>query len=121
MVKKAIVADDRQNWRENYVYAIKKGNFPDLEIDEVESGSDLVARVLQGDYSLVISDNDMEQEDAGLKALRAIRAAGNNTPFYLCSAGSIEQVALDAGANGFYNKASFDADKVLEDVAQYLR
>src|SRR3989338_10529834 len=109
MVKNVIVADDRENWRKMYV-AVLSSAFPDVHIDEVETGSDLVKRVLEGDYSLVISDNDMEGQGDGLEALRAIRKAGNNVPFYVISGRSIGDEALRLGANGFYNKALFDSD-----------
>ena len=120
MVKKAIVADDRSDWREMYVSAIKS-NFPDVEVDEVESGSDLVERVLSGDYCLAISDNDMEGQADGLRALKAIREAGSQVPFYLISGRSIGGEAIRLGANGFYDKAQFDSDKVVEDITQYLQ
>ena len=79
MVKNVIVADDHPSWRGMYVDVVK-GSFPDVHVDTVETGSDLVRRVLQGDYSLVISDNDMEEKGAGLKALQTIRQSGNNVP-----------------------------------------
>jgi DNA-binding NtrC family response regulator len=120
MAKKAIVADDRPEWRENYAWAITS-NFPDVEVDEVESGSELVDRVLSGDYCLAISDNDMEGHGDGLRALKAIREAGNQTPLYVISGRSIGDEARSLGANGFYDKARFDSDIVLEDMAQYLK
>jgi len=120
MIKNVIVADDDPNWRSTYVDAVKNA-FPDVNVDSVESGSDLVERVLQGDYSVVISDNDMEEDGAGLKALEAIREAGNQVPFYVCSGKSICDEALRLGANGFFDKICFDSDKMLEDIAQYLQ
>ena len=122
MVKNAIVADDHPSWREMYV-DIVKGAFPDVNVDAVETGSDLVKRVLEGDYSLVISDNDMEEKGVGLKALQTIRGSGNNVPLYIVSAGSsdVARNALRYGANGFYDKADFDSDKVLEEITSYLR
>src|SRR3989338_4492384 len=120
MVKNVIIADDHPSWRGMYV-DIVKGAFPDVHVDVVETGSGLVERVLQGDYSLVISDNDMEGHGDGLEALRVIRKAGNNVPFYVISGRNIGNEALHSGANGFYDKASFDSDKVSKDMAQYLR
>ena len=119
MTKKAIVADDRPEWRENYAWGITS-NFPDVEVDEVETGAALVERVLGGDYVLVISDNDMEGKGDGLRALEAIRGAGSDIPFYVCSGRAIGDEALRLGATGFYDKARFDSDKVREDMAQYL-
>ncbi|HLC91051.1 MAG TPA: response regulator [Candidatus Nanoarchaeia archaeon] len=122
MVKKVIVADDYPSWRGTYVSLVKNA-FPDAQVDAVETGSDLVERVLQGDYSLVISDNDMEEKGAGLKSLQKIRGSGNNVPFYLVSAGGSDVVrnALRYGANGFYDKGEFDSDKVVGDITQHLK
>lgn len=120
MTKKVIIADDHQSWREMYVQAVKSA-FPEVNIDEVESGTDLVERVLQGNYSAVISDNDMENKGAGLAALKRIRESGNNVPFYLISAGTNKDTALNSGANGFYKKAEFDSDQLIADITQYLK
>ncbi|MBI5393496.1 response regulator [Candidatus Woesearchaeota archaeon] len=123
MVKNVIVADDRENWRETYV-AVVASAFPDVHIDAVETGTDLVKRVLEGNYSVVISDNNMESNDNGLEeALRKIRQSGNNVPFYLISAGrlTLERDALQSGATGFYKKESFDSDKLIGDITKYLR
>lgn len=122
MVKNVIVADDRESWRGIYVRAINHA-FPNVQVDQVETGTNLVERVLQGDYSVVISDNDMEGKNDGLKALQRIRESGSNIPFYLVCSGNSEVArdALRCGANGFYDKADFDSDRVLADVAQYLQ
>ncbi len=119
-VKNVIVADDSQSWRDMYVEEVQFA-FPDVHVDSVESGSELVNRVLSGNYSLVLSDNDMEEHDDGLKALRTIREAGNNVPFYLLSAKSIGEEVLSSGANGFYDKADFDSDKLVADITQHLK
>src|SRR3989338_2121127 len=122
MTKNAIVADDHPSWRGMYVDIVKRA-FPDVHVDAVETGSDLVKRVLEGDYSLVISDNDMEEKGVGLKALQTIRGSGNNVPLYIVSGGSsnVARNALSYGANGFYDKSDFDSDKVLEDITQHLQ
>ena len=41
MVKKVIIADDHQSWREIYVDCIKNA-FPHVQVDQVETGKDLV-------------------------------------------------------------------------------
>ncbi len=120
MTKNVIVADDHQSWREMYVQAVKY-SFPAVNVDEVESGADLVERVLQGNYSVIISDNDMENEGAGLAALKRIRESGNNVPFYLLSAGTNKETALSSGVNGFYKKTEFDPDQLMADITQYLK
>lgn len=122
MAKKVIIADDDEQWREMHKEVIQR-SFPDANIDEVETGTDLVERVLHGDYSLVLSDNNMERTDAGLDALRKIREAGNGVPFYVICAGDskIAERALLYGANGFYDKAEYDSDKIVEDITKHLQ
>ena len=122
MLKNVIIAEDHLSWRGICVDLVKS-SFPDVQVDVVETGSDLVRRVLEGDYSLVISDNDMEEKGAGLKALQTIRGSGNNVPLYMVSSGSSDVVrkALCYGANGFYKKENFNSDKLLEDIAQHLQ
>ena len=119
MVKSVIVADDCLDWREMNVRKVQEA-FPDVHVDSVETGSELVKRVLEGDYSAVISDNNMEEEGAGLKALQTIRETGNQVPFYVCSGSNIGKEALRLGANGFYDKADFDSDQIRADLTQYL-
>ena|SRR3989338_7582946 len=122
IVKKVIVADDHPSWREIYVGTVKNA-FPDVHVDVVETGRDLVERVVSGDYSLAISDNDMEEEGAGIKALRTLREAGNNIPLYIVSGGSsdVARNALRYGASGFYTKTEFDSATVVTEIAQYLQ
>jgi len=121
MVKKVIVADDSQSWREMYAEEVQ-GAFPDVQVDAVGTGSELVDRVLSGNYLAVISDNDMEEHSAGLKALKAIRESGSEVPFYLWSAKSIGDKALSSGANGFYAKEEFETDmeRLVADITPYL-
>lgn len=121
MVYNVIVADDHQTWRETQAGEIQD-TFPDVRVDVVETREELVDRVLSGDYSVVVSDNDMENPNDGLEALRTIRKAGNNVPFYLWSARNIGDEALGSGANGFYKKDLFatEFEKMVTEIAQYL-
>jgi len=121
MVYTIIVADDHQTWRETQVGEIQDA-FPDVRVDMVETREELVGRVLSGDYSVVVSDNDMENPNDGLEALRAIRSAGNNVPFYLWSARNIGDEAISSGANGFYKKDQFatEFEMMVEEITQYL-
>lgn len=122
MVKKVIIADDDEIWREMHAVVVKRA-FPDVHIDQVETGTDLGERVLQGDYSLVLSDNNMERTDAGLDALRKIREAGNGVPFYVICTGNskIAGRALLYGANGFYDKAKYDDEEILKGITKHLQ
>lgn len=122
MVRNVIVADDHRSWRSIFV-SMFENSFPDVHVDVVETGRDLVQRVLAGDYSVAISDNDMEEKGAGLKALRQLRESGNNVPLYIVSGGSsdVARNALRYGASGFYDKDEFVSAKVVEEIKQYLQ
>ena len=121
MTKKAIVADDSEDWRGIHVSTIKEA-FPNVQVDEAKTGAELVELVLAGDYSLVISDNDMETISNGLYALKRIREAGNKVPFYLIS-GRVEfcEDALKLGATGSYSRrTSLDREQMAKDISKHL-
>jgi len=123
---KVIVAEDDSRWSEMYVDKLQD-RFPKVHVDVVETGKELVSHVLEGNYSLIISDNDMEDRNDGLKALETIRESGDKIPFYIISGSErVEECALQEGATGFYCKGSFDSDtnwfsnEVLENLAKHL-
>ncbi len=122
MTKKVIAADDVQTHRELYAEIIPKA-FPEVEVEIVETAEDLVSRVLNGDYSLIIADNDTKSKITGVEAIRQIREAGIQTPIYMVAAAStaVQKEALRLGANGFYDKATFDGDKFIADITKHLK
>jgi CheY-like chemotaxis protein len=122
MAKKVIVADDQEPWRTEYAEQATDAA-EDVHVDQVETGSELVDRVLAGNYSVVVSDNDMEEKGAGLKALRAIRLAGKQVPFYLISGGMdkiLEKEVMEAGATKAYDKADYGDVDLAAELKPYL-
>jgi len=119
-MKKVVVADDTALTRATYVDVL--GTVcPGVPVDEVATGRDLVAYVLGEDPSVVFSDMAMETRDAGLVALRAIRGAENNVPFYILSSDDVGKAALENGATGFYRKTDGNLIGFMKGVAsQYL-
>ena len=93
-MKKVIIADDRESWRETYKDIVEDTGL-DVEVDEVATGEELVEKVLAGNYDLVITDYDMPPGVLnGVEALGKIRAAGVETPIYVISANNIESEVL---------------------------
>lgn len=70
-----IIAEDDPNLRKLYRMSVETF-IPDGVIDEVNNGSDLVTRVVEGNYDLVLTDNNMPPGLSGLEAIRQIRARG---------------------------------------------
>lgn len=119
MTKYVLIAEDRDNWREMYVKAINRA-FPEVQIDEVTSGAELLEKMLQREYTAVVSDNRMNDKIEGIDALRRVRATGNNVPFYLLSGDDIESEAKAAGVTRFYSKGSFSTRELVSDLTKYL-
>ena len=121
MRKSVIVADDQANWRRT-IFRVIKRVFPDVQIDQVETGEDLTERVLEGDYAVVITDNDMEEHDAGLRAIQQIRESGNGVPIYLIFGGSTNTAreALRYGVTKVYEKDDFDHEQLVADITKHL-
>jgi len=121
MGKNIIIAEDSNTWRRQYVRSIKR-NFPDTHIDEVTTGSELVEKVLAGDYALILTDNDMNDNISGVDAIKQIRQSGNKTPIYMITGGKPQTFtdALKYGAEKVYDKAEFDMDAVLSDITKHL-
>ena len=115
-MKKVIIADDRDNWREEYARVIKGTIDSDLEIDEVATGEELVERVLSGNYDLILTDYDMPPGILnGVEAVGKIRGAGVETPIYVISANNIESEVLAFEGTGYIPKAEADWDDFLEE------
>lgn len=119
MTKKIIVAALERS-RQTYVSELKE-IYPNIEIDEVQSGKDLVDRVLSGGYCLVISDGHMAEKNEGLKALSQIREVGIDVPFYMCCGRIAGHEALSLGANGFGSPLTFDRAAISLYLSEYLR
>ncbi|MBI2135981.1 response regulator [Candidatus Woesearchaeota archaeon] len=122
MTKKVIIADDALHFRELYATIIPQA-FPDVEVETVETAEDLVSCVLNGDYSLIVTDNNTQSRINGAEAIKQIREAGITTPIYMISAGSaaVQREALRLGATEFYGKALFDDETFITDITKHLR
>lgn len=100
---KIIIADDDSAIRGVYrdvICSLSKN----IEVDMVENGEDLVKKVRQNNYDLVITDNSMGPGIKGLEAIKEIRKFNQKVPICLASGDNIEDVAFDAGASVYLPK-----------------
>jgi len=106
MVKKVIVADDDPMLRELLMdflgVAFQKEGI-EVEFDEASNGKELVEKVREGDYALVLTDNEMPGGN-GLNAIREIRGYNEIVPIYMLSGSDVSEEALKAGATGYFAK-----------------
>ena len=100
MAKKVIIAEDESSIR-NLLggYLGNKG----LECDLCENAEQLLEKMKNNSYNLVITDNDMGRIK-GIEAVKAIRETDKTIPIYVMSGREIEQEALQAGATGYLQK-----------------
>jgi CheY-like chemotaxis protein len=105
-MKPIIIADDEEKVREMYASTIRR--FTKAEIDEVGNGIELVEKVRQKDYSLIIVDNKMPKMD-GLEAIVEIRKFNNSVPICMISFGEddTESKAIESGATDYIQKPVF--------------
>jgi CheY-like chemotaxis protein len=103
MAKKIIVAEDQESIRN--ICSLYFKQIKDLEFDLCENAEELLEKMRNARYDLVITDNDMGTGIKGVEAIRRIRESDKIIPIYLMSARKeIEQEALQAGATGYISK-----------------
>ena len=100
-MKPIIIAEDYKDIRRIYVNIIKE--LSEAEIDEAGNGKELVEKVKQGDYSLVITDNSMPLMN-GLEAITEIRKFNSSVPICMICADDIESEAIESGATDYIAK-----------------
>jgi len=101
--KRVIVADDKEEIRSILVRIIM-GYRPNIEIDQVSDGEDLVNKIRENGYCVVFTDNSMLKVN-GIEAIRQIRGFNKEIPIYMMSGDFlVEHDALASGANGYIAK-----------------
>ena len=119
MSKKVIVAEDDNDLRESYVRFLKR-NFSDVEVEAVPDGEQLVERIRNGGYSVVLTDNQMLKM-GGLEAIRRIREFDKTVPIYMLSGIDVKDKALQLGATGYFDKMGLILGIVKEAIMEYLK
>lgn len=100
MAKKIIVAEDQDSIRELIgAYLGRKC----LEVELCENAEQLLEKIKNTYYDLVLTDNYMSGIK-GIEAVRRIRETDKNIPIYVMSGRGVEIEALQAGATGYIQK-----------------
>ena len=102
--KKIIIADDNKEAISFLAETIKKFD-EKIQVENVENGENLIAKVGNNNYDLIFTDNDMGEGIYGIEAIKRIRGFNRTVPIYMISADSwAKEIALSNGANGFILK-----------------
>jgi DNA-binding NarL/FixJ family response regulator len=110
---KILIADDHEVVRQGLERILKK-EYPGAHIECVADGQDIVKKVLQSDWDLVISDLSMPTK-TGLEALEDIRKHYPKLPVLILTMHPEEQYALralKAGATGYLSKNMDSAELI---------
>jgi len=110
---KILLADDHNIVREG-VRVLLSGAYPFAEISVACSVGELMEKLGQEKWDVIISDITMPPGDSGLESIKLIREQLPKTPIIILSMHSVEQYAvraIRAGASGYLTKR--DASKDL--------
>ena len=108
-----ILADDHAEVRKGIIQ-ILSDEFGNVYIGEAENGNELIRKVKEEKWNIVISDLVMPGVN-GLEALRYIRKTDNNLPVIIISSSPADQYrekVLEAGAVAFIGKENLAAELI---------
>jgi two-component system invasion response regulator UvrY len=100
-----LIADDHSIVRKGLRQILLEG-FPNAIIEEVPDAEEMIRKIMQGEWSVVISDLSMPGRN-GLEALQQIKQINPKLPVLILSIHPEEQYALrvlKAGASGYLSK-----------------
>jgi CheY-like chemotaxis protein len=110
-MKNVIYADDMKWAREGFAAQFKKvcaSRGIEIQLDIVTDGDELIAKVKEGNYDLVFTDNHMERV-YGSTACQIIRKTNHDLPIYLISSTRFDSKCLkEFGATGSLEKPQYD-------------
>jgi DNA-binding NarL/FixJ family response regulator len=114
-----LIGDDHSVVRKG-LYTILKDAFPNAFIDEATDGIDIIKKVIDKNWDIIISDISMPNK-SGLEVLKEIKYINAKVPVLILSVHSVDQYAircLKAGAAGYLTKES--APEELVKVVQHI-
>ncbi|WP_431210192.1 response regulator [Puia sp. P3] len=117
---KILIADDHEVVRQGLERILQK-EYPNALIECVSDGRDIVNKVLQSEWDLVISDLSMPGK-TGIEALEDIRKHYQKLPVLILTMHPEEQYAmraLRAGASGYLSK-SMDSTELITATRRVL-
>lgn len=115
-----LIADDHAIVRKG-IRQILSDEFPNVILDEVANGNDLLENIRVQKYSVIILDISMPGRN-GLDILKQMKTNENETPVLILSMHPEDQYAirvLKAGASGFLSK-DIAADELVNAVKKLL-
>jgi DNA-binding NarL/FixJ family response regulator len=115
-----LIADDHTVVRKG-LRQILLDEFPGAEIEEVADGGELIKKVMNGKWDVVVSDVSMPGR-SGLEALQQIKISHPDLPVLILSIHPEEQYALRAlksGASGYLSKDTAP-DELVKAVQKVL-
>jgi DNA-binding NarL/FixJ family response regulator len=117
---RVLIADDHEIVRKGLKQILIE-HYNDIAIQEVSDGSQLVEKVKEADWDIIISDISMPKMN-GLEALKLIKEAKPYSRVLMLSIHSEDQYALrafKAGAHGYMTK-DFAQQELVEAVEKVL-
>jgi len=107
-MKRMIMADDDSHARDALADYMRS-SMPHVYVEQVADGNQLVERVRNHTYDLVLTDNEM-QELGGLAAIQGIREFNKRVPIIMLAGSSSREEAIKAGATGYVSKSNWQED-----------
>jgi two-component system chemotaxis response regulator CheY len=118
---KILIADDSRVMRQIVTRTLRQAGFDGHELIEAEDGAQLVQKATDEKPDLVLSDWNMPNM-TGIEAIRALRAAGNETPFGFVTSEGTQEMRDTASAAGalFLIAKPFTAETFKEQLNSIL-
>lgn len=117
---KVLVADDHEVVRRG-LNELLRDEYPDVHIGEASSGREIIARLAENTWDLILLDIMMPETNI-IDTLKRIREFDTNVPVLILTAGSETEYAvrtLRSGANGYITK-QHASDKLIEAIQKVL-
>lgn len=109
-----IIVDDHSIFRKGVIEIIRT-EFTSLEIYEASDGKELLDKIDDANWDLIILDISMPVLD-GIETLKKLRTAGIKTPVLMLSSNPEDQFAMQVikeGATGFVHKSKVSEELII--------
>ena len=110
---KILIADDHGVVRKGLVLILSE-QYPHAQIDEVSNGLELLNKLEEEEYSIIISDITMPGR-SGVEILKEVKELAAKTPVLILSVHAADESAIRAfksGASGYLTKDSAPAELI---------
>jgi two-component system, chemotaxis family, chemotaxis protein CheY len=117
-----LIADDSRVMRQIVIRTLRQAGFEGHDLVEAEDGKAALDKVRAEEPDFVLSDWNMP-EMTGIEFLRALRAAGLQTPFVFVTSEATAEMRKTAAAAGALDLITkpFDAERFREALEPILR